>query len=53
MIYHLAHSESIKRMITKHDKAGTKAHLSGTSMFGIINESSADNAAAPKLVVKS
>lgn len=49
----LAHSESIKRMITRHDKAGAKAHLSGTSMFGIINEFSAGNAAAPKLVVKS
>lgn len=48
----LADPESIRRLILNHDKAGTKTHLSGTSMFGIINEFSADKSGTTKLAIK-
>jgi len=48
----LAHPENIRRLILKHDKAGAKPSQSGTSMFGIINEFSAEKAAAPKRVTR-
>jgi predicted signal transduction protein with EAL and GGDEF domain len=49
----LAHPERIRRLIFNHENAGTKAHRSGASMFGIINEYSEDKAGAPKLLVWS
>lgn len=42
----LAHPEGIRRLIVNHDNAGKKAHLVGASMFGIINEFSADKSGA-------
>jgi diguanylate cyclase (GGDEF)-like protein/PAS domain S-box-containing protein len=48
----LAHPEGIRRLILNHDKAGANAHLSGASMFGIINEFPATKAGTPKHVAK-
>lgn len=49
----LAHPASIKRMILNHDQAGKSAQQSGTSVFGIINEFSAEMIDSPKLVLSN